>query len=39
MPFVEIVASADIVITKAGYGIITEVAAAGVPALFIRRDD
>jgi hypothetical protein len=39
VPFVDIVASADMVITKAGYGIVTEAAAAGVPVLFIRRGD
>lgn len=38
LPFVDLVASADLVVTKPGYGIVTEVAAAGVPTLMLARD-
>lgn len=38
MAFADLLASADLVITKAGYGVITELAAAGVPALLVGRD-
>lgn len=39
VPFVDLLASADLVVTKAGYGVITELAAAGVPALLAHRGD
>ena len=37
--FVDMLASADLVITKPGYGMFTEIAAVGVPALNIARPD
>lgn len=37
--FLDLIASADVVITKAGYGIVAEVAAAEIPALLITRGD
>lgn len=37
--FIDMVASADLVITKPGYGMFTEIAAVGVPTLNIARAD
>ncbi len=37
--FIDVLASADLVITKPGYGMFTEIAAVGVPALNIARPD
>ncbi len=37
--FADIVASADLLLTKPGYGLITEAACAGTPVLFLRRGD
>ncbi len=37
--FIDVLASADLVITKPGYGMFTEIAAVGLPALNIARPD
>lgn len=37
IPFTDLVASADVVVTRPGYGTVTEVAAAGVPAVLVTR--
>jgi len=37
--FIDLLASADLVVTKPGYGMFTEIAAVGVPALNIARPD
>ena len=39
IPFIDLLASADAVITKPGYGIVSEVAALGVPTLLLTRGD
>lgn len=39
MAFMDILASADAVITKPGYGTFVEAACNGVPVLFVRRND
>lgn len=39
MPFLDIIASADAVVAKPGYGTVTEAAAAGVPAILFTRGD
>lgn len=39
MPFADLLASADAVITKPGYGTFVEAAAHGVPLLYLRRPD
>lgn len=39
MPFSDLLASSDVVITKPGYGIFTEAALSGVPVLYVRRGD
>lgn len=37
LPFIEVLASCDAVITKPGYGTFTEAACAGVPLLYVTR--
>lgn len=39
LPFADLLASADAVLTKPGYGIFVEAACAGVPVLFQRREN
>lgn len=39
LPFTDVLASCDAVITKPGYGIFTEAAYAGVPVLYLSRHD
>lgn len=39
LPFVDVLASCDAVITKPGYGTFTEAACAGVPLLYVTRRD
>ena len=39
LPFENVIASADLVVSKAGYGIATELAALGTPSILIRRED
>lgn len=39
MPFSDLLASCDLLLTKPGYGAFAEAAASGVPVLFVRRDD
>lgn len=39
MPFADLLAAADAVITKPGYGTFVEAAAHGVPVLYLRRPD
>lgn len=39
MPFSDILASCDVLLTKPGYGAFVEAAVAGVPVLYARRDD
>jgi hypothetical protein len=39
MPFVDIVASADLLVTKPGYGAFTEAACHGLPVLYVPRGD
>jgi hypothetical protein len=39
MPFLDLIASADVIVTKPGYGIVSEVAAAGRPTLLLSRGD
>ena len=36
--YLDLIASSDLVITKPGYGMFVEAAAAGVPVLYVRRD-
>ena len=39
LPFTDVLASCDAVITKPGYGTFTEAACAGVPLLYVTRRD
>ncbi|WP_301100754.1 hypothetical protein [Propionivibrio sp.] len=39
LPFTDLLCSVDAVLTKPGYGIFTEAACAGIPVLYLRRDD
>lgn len=39
LPFTDLLASADAVVARPGYGTVTEVAAAGVPAILLTRGD
>jgi len=39
LPFVDLMASADAVLTKPGYGTFTEAACNGTPILYLRRSD
>jgi len=39
MPFIDVLASCDLLITKPGYGAFTEAACNGVPVLYVRRGD
>ena len=39
LPFSDLLASVDAVLTKPGYGTFVEAACAGVPVLYLRRDD
>ncbi len=39
LPFTDLVASVDLLITKPGYGSFTEAAGSGVPVLYVPRDD
>lgn len=39
MPFTDVLASCDLVVTKPGYGIFVEAAAAGVPLAYVLRGD
>ncbi|MBI5163318.1 MAG: hypothetical protein HY985_05380 [Magnetospirillum sp.] len=39
VPFSDLLASADVVVTKPGYGTFTEAALAGVPVLYLARPD
>ncbi len=39
LPFSDILASCDVVLTKPGYGTFTEAACAGVPVLYVARND
>ncbi|HWT28608.1 MAG TPA: hypothetical protein VN084_03780 [Methylophilaceae bacterium] len=39
MPFSDLLASCDLLLTKPGYGAFVEAAVSGVPVLFVRRDD
>ncbi len=39
MPFSDILASCDVLLTKPGYGAFVEAAVSGVPVLYVRRDD
>lgn len=39
MPFSDVLASCDALLTKPGYGSFVEAAAAGVPVLYVRRGD
>lgn len=39
VPFLDLLASCDVVISKPGYGIFTETTCAGKPVLFVRRPD
>lgn len=39
IPFAELLASCDAVLTKPGYGIFAEAAVAGIPLLYLRRPD
>ena len=36
--YVDLIASSDLIITKPGYGMFVEAAAAGVPVLYVRRE-
>lgn len=38
MHYVDLIASSDLVISKPGYGMFVEAAAAGVPVLYVRRE-
>lgn len=39
MPFIDVLASCDLLITKPGYGAFTEAACNGIPVLYVRRGD
>jgi UDP:flavonoid glycosyltransferase YjiC (YdhE family) len=39
LPFLDLLASTDLLLTKTGYGSIVEAACAGVPVLYVRRPD
>lgn len=39
MPFVDLVASADLVVSKPGYGILSECAVADKPLVYVERED
>lgn len=39
LPFSDVLASSDAVLTKPGYGTFTEAACAGVPVLYVSRED
>jgi hypothetical protein len=39
MPFSDLLASCDVLLTKPGYGAFVEAAVSGVPVLYARRDD
>jgi hypothetical protein len=39
LPFPDLLASVDLLITKTGYGLLVEAAVAGSPVLFLRRPD
>jgi hypothetical protein len=39
LPFSDLLASCDLLLTKPGYGAFVEAAASGIPVLFVRRDD
>lgn len=39
MPYIDVLASADVLVTKPGYGSFTEAACNGVPVIFVRRGD
>ncbi len=39
MPFIDILASSDVLIAKPGYGAFTEAACQGLPVLYLPRDD
>jgi hypothetical protein len=39
LPFVEVLAASDVVVTKPGYGMFTEAACHGVPVVYVRRED
>jgi hypothetical protein len=39
MPFSDLMASVDLVVTKPGYGTFAEAAAAGLPVLYLERPD
>lgn len=39
LPFADLLASADLLITKTGYGLLVEAAVAGTPVLFLPRPD
>ena len=39
IPFLDLLASCDLIITKPGYGVFTEATCAGKPVLFVRRPD
>lgn len=39
IPFTDLIASADVVVARPGYGTVTEAAAAGVPAILVTRGD
>lgn len=39
LPFSDLLASCDLLMTKPGYGAFVEAAVSGIPVLFVRRDD
>jgi len=39
IPFADVLASVDAVVTKPGYGIFTEAACSGIPILYLERED
>lgn len=39
LPFIDLLASCDVLVTKVGYGSFVEAAAAGIPVLYIDRPD
>ena len=39
LPFIDLLASVDLVVSKPGYGIVTELAANGTPAILVSRGD
>lgn len=39
LPFLDVLASSDVVVTKPGYGTIVEAACHGVPIVYVARDD